>query len=80
MSLIDIEYVNDLIKREKQIRFLCAKQLQQALIQVKAALCGGPLLHSPNFLLQTGTLGKGLWYMLSQVVDGEECPILYNRT
>jgi len=48
---------------------------------VKAVLCGGPLLHTPNFdlpfLLQTDTSDKGLDAVLSQVVGGEERPVLY---
>ncbi len=49
--------------------------------QVKAALCGGPLLHSPNFdlpfLLQTDASDRGLGAVLAQVVGGEERPVLY---
>lgn len=37
---------------------------QQALTKVKAALCGGPILQSPNFdlpfMLQTGMLEQGV--------------------
>ncbi len=54
---------------------------QQALTKVKAALCGGPLLHSPNFdlpfLLQTDASDRGLGAVLAQVVGGEERPVLY---
>ncbi len=49
--------------------------------QVKAALCGGPLLHSPDFflpfLLQTDTSDRGLGAVLSQEIEGEERPVLY---
>ncbi len=48
---------------------------------MKAALCGGPLLHSPNFalpfLLQTDASDRGLGAVLAQVVGGEERPVLY---
>ncbi len=54
---------------------------QQAITKVKAALCGGPLLHSPNFdfpfLLQTDASDGGLGDVLAQVVGGEERPVLY---
>jgi len=54
---------------------------QQAVTKVKAALCGRPLLHSPNFdhpfLLQTDASDRGLGEVLAQVVGGEEQPVLY---
>ncbi|XP_058637108.1 uncharacterized protein LOC131543606 [Onychostoma macrolepis] len=57
------------------------EQCQQAVTRVKAVLCGGPLLHSPNFslpfLLQTDASDRGLGAVLSQVVAGEERPVLY---
>ncbi len=49
--------------------------------QVKAALCGGPLLHSPDFslpfLLQTDASDRGLGAVLTQEIGGEERPVLY---
>ncbi len=65
------------IRKTKTKKNLC----QQALTKVKAALCGGPLLHSPNFdlpfLLQTDASDRGLGAVLAQVVGGEERPVLY---
>ncbi len=49
--------------------------------EVKAALCGGPLLHSPDFslpfLLQTDASDRGLGAVLTQEIGGEERPVLY---
>ncbi len=50
--------LTDLTKKEAPDPVQWTELCQQALTKVKAALCGGPLLHSPNFdlpfLLQTG--------------------------
>lgn len=47
---------------------------------MKAALCGGLCLHFPDFsllfVMQTDTSDKELRAILSQVVEGEECPML----
>ncbi|XP_036417924.1 uncharacterized protein LOC118801669 [Colossoma macropomum] len=55
------------------------EQCQQAVTRVKAALCGGPLLHSPDFtlpfVLQTDMSDRGLGAVLSQVVEGEDRPV-----
>ncbi len=44
-------------------------------------MCGGPLLHSPDFslpfLLQTDASDRGLGAVLSQEIEGEERPVLY---
>ncbi len=49
--------------------------------QVKTALTAEPLLRAPDFgcpfLLQTDTSDTGLGAVLSQVVDGEEHPVIY---
>ncbi len=49
--------------------------------QVKAALTSEPLLRAPDFgcpfLLQTDASDTGLGAVLSQVVDGEEHPVIY---
>ncbi len=49
--------------------------------RVKATLCGGPLLHAPDFslpfLLQTDASSRGLGAVLSQEIEGEERPVLY---
>ncbi len=50
------------------------EQCLRAFTQMKAALCGGPLLHSPDFSLP---FDRGLGAVLSQVVEGEERPLLY---
>ncbi len=57
------------------------ERCQQVFTQVKAALCGGPLLHSPDFslpfLLQTDASDRGLGAVLTQEIGGEERPVLY---
>lgn len=56
---------------------------QQAFTQVNSALCGKLLLHSPSFslpfILHTGLLDRWLGAVLSQVVVGEEHPVLLVR-
>ncbi len=73
--------LTDLTKKEAPDPVQWTELCQQALTKVKAALCGGPLLHSPNFdlpfLLQTDASDRGLGAVLFQVVGGEERPVLY---
>ncbi len=73
--------LTDLTKKEAPDPVQWTEPCQQALTKVKAALCGGPLLHSPNFdlpfLLQTDASDGGLGAVLAQVVGGEERPVLY---
>ncbi len=73
--------LTDLTKKEALDPVQWTELCQQALTKVKAALCGGPLLHSPNFdlhfLLQTDASDRGLGAVLAQVVGGEERPVLY---
>ncbi len=73
--------LTDLTKKEAPDPFQWTELCQQALTKVKAALCSGPLLHSPNFdlpfLLQTDASDRGLGAVLAQVVGGEERPVLY---
>ncbi len=69
--------LTDLTKKEVPDTVPWTERCQQAFTQVKAALCGGPLLHSPDFslpfLLQTRWLGA----VLTQEIRGEERPVLY---
>ncbi len=71
----------DLTKKEAPDPVQWTELCQQALTKVKATLCGGLLLHSPNFdlpfLLQTDASDRGLGAVLAQVVGGEERPVLY---
>ncbi len=73
--------LTDLTKKEAPDPVQWTELCQQAVTKVKAALCGGPLLHSPNFglpfLLQTDASDRGLGAVLAQVVGGEERPVLY---
>ncbi len=73
--------LTDLTKKEFPDPVQWTELCQQAFTQVKAALCGGPLLHSPNFslpfLLQTDASDRGLGAVLSQEMEGEERPVLY---
>ncbi len=47
----------------------------------KTQVCGGPLLHSPDFslpfLLQTDASDRGLGAVLTQEIGAEERPVLY---
>ena len=51
--------------------------------RVKEALCGEPLLFTPNFslpfTLQTDVLDRGLGAVLTQQVEGVDRPVLYIR-
>ncbi len=73
--------LTDLTKKEVPDLVQWTELCQQAITKVKAALCGGPLLHSSNFdlpfLLQTDASDRGLGAVLAQVVGGEERPVLY---
>ncbi|XP_051724240.1 uncharacterized protein LOC127498671 isoform X1 [Ctenopharyngodon idella] len=73
--------LTDLTKKEAPDTVQWTELCQQAFTQVKAALCGGPLLHSPDFslpfLLQTDASDRGLGAVLSQEIEGEERPVLY---
>ncbi len=73
--------VTDLTKKEVPDTVPWTEQCQQAFTQVKAALCGRPLLHSPDFslpfLLQTDASDRGLGAVLTQEIKGEERPVLY---
>ncbi len=73
--------LTDLTKKEVPDTVPWTEQCQQAFTQVKAALCGGPLLHSPDFslpfLLQTDASDRGLGAVLTQEIKGEERPVLY---
>ena len=57
------------------------EQCQESLERVKQALCGEPLLHTPNFSLpfvvQADASGRGLGAVLSQQVRGIDRPVLY---
>ncbi len=73
--------LTDLTKKEVPDPVQWTERCQQAFSQVKAALCGGPLLHSPDFslpfLLQTDASDRGLGAVLAQEIGGEERPVLY---
>ncbi len=73
--------LTDLTKKQAPDPVQWTELCQQAFTQVKAALCGGPLLHSPDFslpfLLQTDASDRGLGAVLAQEIEGEERPVLY---
>ena len=54
---------------------------QRAFERVKEALCGEPLLFTPNFslpfILQTDASDRGLGAVLTQQVEGVDRPVLY---
>ncbi|KAK5862983.1 hypothetical protein PBY51_000047 [Eleginops maclovinus] len=57
------------------------EQCQLAFERVKKALCGKPLLFTPNFslpfVLQTDASNSGVGAVLSQQVEGVDRPVLY---
>ncbi len=73
--------LTDLTKKEVPDTVPWTERCQQVFTQVKAALCGGLLLHSPDFslpfLLQTDASDRGLGAVLTQEIGGEERPVLY---
>ncbi len=73
--------LTDLTKKEVPDTVPWTERCQQVFTQVKAALCGGPLLHSPDFslpfLLQTDASDRGLGAVLTQEIGSEERPVLY---
>ncbi len=73
--------LTDLTKKEVPDTVPWTERCQQVFTQVKAALCDGPLLHSPDFslpfLLQTDASDRGLGAVLTQEIGGEERPVLY---
>ncbi len=73
--------LTDLTKTEAPDPVQWTELCQQAFTQVKAALCGGPLLHSLDFslpfLLQTDVSDRGHGAVLSQEIEREERPVLY---
>ncbi len=73
--------LTDLTKKEVPDTVPWTERCQQVFTQVKAALCDGPLLHSPDFslpfLLQTDASDRGLGAVLTQEIGGEESPVLY---
>ncbi len=73
--------LTDLTKKEVPDTVPWTERCQQVFTQVKAALCGGPLLHSSDFslpfLLQTDASDRGLGAVLTQEIGGEERPVLY---
>ncbi|XP_039532215.1 uncharacterized protein LOC120482205 [Pimephales promelas] len=73
--------LTDLTKKGAPDTVQWTEQCQQAFTQIKAALCGGPLLHAPDFslpfILQTDASDRGLGAVLAQEVEGEERPVLY---
>ncbi|XP_039513052.1 uncharacterized protein LOC120468602 [Pimephales promelas] len=72
--------LTDLTKKGAPDTIQWTEQCQWAFTQIKAALCGGPLLHAPDFslpfILQTDASDRGLGAVLSQEVGGER-PVLY---
>ncbi|KAG1940831.1 hypothetical protein F2P79_016387 [Pimephales promelas] len=73
--------LTDLTKKEAPDTVQWTERCQQAFTHTKAARCGGPLLHAPDFslplILQTDASDRGLAAVLSQEVEGEERPVLY---
>ncbi len=65
--------LTDLTKKEVPDTVPWTERCQQVFTQVKTALCGGPLLHSPDFslpfLLQTDASDWGLGAVLTPIIS-----------
>ena len=66
---------------EKGQNFVWSNNCQKSFDTLKQALCEAPVLAFPrfdfSFVLGTDTSTTGIAAVLSQVQDGEECPIAY---
>ncbi len=73
--------LTDLTRKGQPEKTPWSPEADLAFQQVKAALTSEPLLRAPDFgcpfLLQTDASDTGLGAVLSQVVDGEEHPVIY---
>ena len=73
--------LTDLTRKGASDPLQWTEQCQESLERVKQALCGEPLLHTPNFslpfVLQADAEGRGLGAVLSQQVRGVDRPVLY---
>ncbi len=73
--------LTDLTRKGQTEKTPWGPETDLAFQQVKTALTAEPLLQAPDFgcpfLLQTDTSDTGLGAVLSQVVDGEEHPVIY---
>ncbi len=73
--------LTDLTRKGQPEKTPWSLEADLAFQQVKAALTSEPLLRAPDFgcpfLLQTDASDTGLGAVLSQVVDGEEHPVIY---
>ncbi len=73
--------LTDLTRKGQPEKTPWSLEADRAFQQVKAALTSEPLLRAPDFgcpfLLQTDASDTGLGAILSQVVDGEEHPVIY---
>ncbi len=73
--------LTDLTRKGQPEKTPWSLEADRAFQQVKAALTSEPLLRAPDFgcpfLLQTDASDTGLGAVLSQVVDGEEHPVIY---
>ncbi|XP_058614187.1 LOW QUALITY PROTEIN: uncharacterized protein LOC131528813 [Onychostoma macrolepis] len=73
--------LTDLIRKGQPEKIIWSQETDQAFKRVKEALTTEPILRAPDFscpfLLQTDASDTGLGAVLSQVVDGEEHPVVY---
>ncbi len=73
--------LTDLTRKGQPEKTPWSLEADRAFQQVMAALTSEPLLRAPDFgcpfLLQTDASDTGLGAVLSQVVDGEEHPVIY---
>ncbi|CAJ0968777.1 unnamed protein product [Ranitomeya imitator] len=73
--------LTDLLKGKKTVMVKWNPQAEEAFQSLKSALCGQPVLISPDFkktfIVQTDASEVGLGAVLSQEVNGDEHPVTY---
>ncbi|XP_068097047.1 uncharacterized protein [Hyperolius riggenbachi] len=73
--------LTDLTKGRKSVMIQWTGETDKAFMELKLALCQNPVLVAPDFtrefVVQTDASDVGLGAVLSQVIDGEEHPVVF---
>lgn len=73
--------LTDLTKGRKSVMVEWNADAEKAFLELKSALCQHPVLVAPNFskefVVQTDASDVGLGAVLSQVINGEEHPVVF---
>lgn len=73
--------LTDLIKKSAPNKVKWTVETEKSFNRVKELLCSGPVLKVPDFrkpfIVQTDASEVGVGAVLSQIVDGEEHPVMY---